>query len=143
MTTARSYRRRTVIVDRTFQFRFVGVLLALLFVLTFGALVSVYLALWYTLYTFELLNDSVTVSLFTTVGLMVALELLLIGPFVAWMGILLTHRVSGPLVRIQAALSQMRKGKFDVHLTLRKGDALVELAESVNQLTASLRDRTT
>jgi len=143
MTTARSYRRRTVIVDRTFQFRFVGVLLALLFVLTFGALVSVYLALWYTLYTFELLNDSVTVSLFTTVGLMVALELLLIGPFVAWMGILLTHRVSGPLVRIQAALSQMREGQFDVHLTLRKGDALVELAESVNRLAASLRDRTT
>ena len=141
MASARPYRRRQLIVDRSFQFRFVGVLLAVLCVLTVAALAGVYFALWMTLYTFELLHDPVSVSLFTTVGLLVALELLVIAPFVAWLGIVLTHKVAGPLVRIQAALSQMTEGKFDIHITLRKGDALVELAEAINRLAAYLRSR--
>lgn len=138
---ARLYRRSQLIVDRSFQFRFVGVMLAALCVLTMAALAGVYFALWLTLYTFELLRDPVAVSLFTTVGLLVALEFLVIAPFVAWFGIVLTHKVAGPLVRIHAALSQMSEGKFDVHITLRKGDALMDLAEAVNRLAACLRSR--
>lgn len=136
-------RRRQWIVNRAFQFRFVGMAIVVLCLLTIVALAAVYAALWTTLNVFELLDDPVAVSLFTMVGLIVTLQLLVILPFVVWFGILLTHRVVGPLVRIQAAIAQMAAGDFNVHIKLRKSDALPELAEAINRLAASLRQRAT
>ena len=140
-THVRQYRRRQLVVNRRFQYQFIAIMLMVLLLLTAAALAGVYYALQMTLQIFELLNDPVTVSLFTMVGLCVAMELLIIAPFVAWIGVLLTHRVAGPMVRIQAALNRMAEGHHDIHLTLRKGDALRELADAVNRLAASLRER--
>ena len=67
--------------------------------------------------------------------------MLVVAPFAVLVGVLLTHRVAGPLVRIQAALEQMSKGDYQVQLTLRPGDSLSELADHVNQLAAILRRR--
>ena len=135
------YRRRRLIVNRPLQFRFVGVMLLFFCVLTVVTLLGLYFALWLTLYTFNLLHDPVIVSLFTTTGMILAFELLLLGPLVIWMGLWLTHKVAGPLVRIRPALEQMEQGRFDTRLSLRKGDALVELADDVNRLAESLRSR--
>jgi len=57
------------------------------------------------------------------------------------LGIVLTHKVAGPLIRIQAALVRMTHGDYDVNLRLRRADALVELAEGINRLAESLRTR--
>lgn len=136
---SRPYRRRQLIVDRPFQFRFVGTMVLFfcaLIVLTLGA---IYVALWGTLYTFELLHDETVVALCTTAGLVLALELLLLTPPLVWVGVLLTHKVVGPLVRIRAALAQLEAGHYEIHVTLRKGDQLLELADDINRLAASLR----
>ena len=139
--SARSYRRRQLIVNRPLQYRFIGAMLVILLVLSGIGLASVYVTLWTTLQAFGLEHDAVTVALFTTVGWSLALEFLIVAPFVIWMGVLLTHKVAGPLVRIQAALTRMTNGNYDVHLQLRKLDALKELAEGINRLAASLRAR--
>ena len=138
-TTQRTYRRRHWLVNPSLQYRFIGVMLLVLLILTVGALGSVYLALWTTLRTFDLVREPLAVSQLTTVGLMVTFELLILAPVVVWIGIRLTHRVAGPLVRITAALQQLSSGDFNVYLKLRKGDSLVELAEAINHLAASLR----
>lgn len=140
-TSAHSYKRRQWIVNPPFQYRFIGVLLVMLLILTGGALLSVYLALWITLQTFGLGRESLAVSQLAMVGLLVTAELLLFAPIVVWFGIRWTHRVAGPLVRIHAALQQLASGDFNTHLTLRKGDSLVELADAINRLANSLRSR--
>ena len=116
-------------------------MLLVLFVLSFVALATVYLTLWVTLHTFELQHDPISVALFTTLGLSIALELLIVAPFIIWLGVILTHRIAGPLVRINASLVQMAAGNYDVKMQFRKGDLLGELAEGVNRLAASLRAR--
>ena len=138
-TAQRSYRRRRWVVNPPLQYRFIGIMLLVLLILTVGALASVYLALWMTLRTFEVANQPLAVAQLTTVGLMVTLELLLLAPIVVWIGIRLTHKVAGPLVRITAALQQLARGDFNVHLTLRRGDSLVELADAINALAATMR----
>ena len=138
---ARPYRRRQWLVNPALQYRFIGIMLMTLLLMTAGALGSVYAAIWSTLRTFELTTNPIAVAQLTTVGLVVTCELLLIAPLVVWIGIRWTHKVAGPLVRINAALQQMAQGSFDVHLKLRKGDSLVELAEAINVLAASLRAR--
>ena len=138
-SAARSYRRRQLIVDRPLQYRFIGAMLLILLALSGIGLATVYVTLWTTLRAFGLEHDAVMVALFTTVGWSLALEFLIVAPFVIWMGVLLTHKVAGPLVRIQAALNRITNGNYDVHLQLRKLDALKDLAEDINRLAASLR----
>ena len=137
----RSYKRRQWIVNPPFQYRFIGILLLVLFMLTVGALFSVYMALWTTLKTYGLTEDPLAVSLLTTVGLVATLELLLIAPVVILIGVRLTHKIAGPLVRINAALLKLAQGDYGVHITLRRGDSLVEVAEAVNRLATALRTR--
>jgi signal transduction histidine kinase len=130
-----------LVVNPPVQYRFVGIMLAVLFVLTVGCLGSVYLALWTTMRTYDVGQDPFAVAQLSSVGLMVTVQVLLLAPIVVWVGLTLTHRLVGPLVRIQAALQQMAQGRYDIHLTLRKGDSLTELAELVNGLAATLRSR--
>ena len=140
-TKPRSNRRRKVLVDRPFQLKFVSITLLFLSLLTVATLAGIYWAMWATLYTFQVLDDPVTISLFTTAGVVVALELLLLAPFLIWVVILLTHKVAGPLIRINAAIAQMAEGNYNVHLALRKGDAMTELANSINRLAARLHSQ--
>ena len=139
--THHPYQRRHWVVNPSFQYRFIGIMLLVLLLMTVGALASVYFALWTTLRTFELAREPLAVAQLTTVGLMVTLELLLLAPVVVWIGVRLTHKVAGPLVRITAALQQMARGDFHISLKLRKGDSLVELAEAINSLSETLRSR--
>lgn len=136
-----AYHRRQWVVNRRLQFRFVGMLMACYIVLVVLTLAGMYGALWLTLYTFDLLGDPTYVSLFTTAGLILALELLLLAPPVIFMGIWLTHKVAGPMVRICAVLERMARGHLETRITLRKGDALVEVAEGINRLADALQKK--
>src|SRR3989338_7239461 len=140
-TEHRPYRRQHWLVNRGLQFRFVRAMLLVLLLMALAAVLGVYLALWFTLYSFELLQDTYLVALFTTVSWTVVLELIVLVPIVSWFGVRITHQVAGPLVRIRAAIADMVQGRFDIHIRLRKGDTLTELAEDINRLAESLRNR--
>lgn len=137
----RRYQRKQWLVNPPLQYQFIGVLLFVLLILTIGALASVYFALWVTLRTYGLSDNPVAVAQLTTVGLLVTLELLVFAPFVVWLGLRMTHKIAGPLVRILSVLRQMIAGDYSQRITLRKGDSLVELAEAMNALAESLRAR--
>ena len=133
------HQRRQWLVNPPLQYQFIGILLLVLLVLTVGALASVYFALWLTLKTFGMSDNTLAIAQMTTVGLLVTLELFVLAPFVIWLGLRMTHRIAGPLVRILAALQQMSLGNFNQHITLRKNDSLIELADAVNRLGEALR----
>lgn len=140
-STQERYRRRRWIVNLPLQWRFVRALLFVIGLMTTAAMIAVYVAIRVTLSSFELARDPVMIAIFSTMGWTIVIELLVLVPLVFCMGILLSHKVAGPLVRIQAALKQMESGEYNIHIKLRKGDALVELAEMVNHLAESLRRR--
>ena len=140
-SSGKRYQRTQWLVNPPLQYQFIGILLLVLLILTIGALASVYFALWLTLKTYGMTDNPVAVAQLTTVGLLVTLELLILAPFVIWLGLRMTHRIAGPLVRILAGLQQMSLGNFDQRMTLRKGDSLVELADAVNTLAENLRSR--
>ena len=132
--SARSYHRRRLLVNRTLQLPFVRAWIIVLFAMSAATLVAVFIAIRLTLATYELSNDALAAGLFNTVFWFVMVELVVLIPFVVWLGVWLTHRVAGPLVRIQAALAQMVAGDYQVQLRLRKGDMLQDLAEAINRL---------
>mgnify|MGYP003394692249 CR=1 FL=1 len=134
-------RRRRLIVDRAIQLPFVKALVLVLCVVTAACLAAVFLAVRITLSTYELANDALIVALLNTVFWLVMVELVVLLPFVIWFGVWVTHKVAGPLVRIQAALAQMSRGDYQVHMRLRKGDRLMDLAELINRLAEEIRRR--
>lgn len=51
------------------------------------------------------------------------------------------HPIAGPLYRIEKELKEVGKGNLTLHLRLRKGDELKELAEVINSMVADLNAR--
>ena len=137
----RPYRRRRLLVNRSLQFPFVNAMVLALCVMAAACLAAVFLAVRITLSTYELSSDALIVALFNTVFWLVMVETAVIIPFVIWFGIWLTHKVAGPLVRIQAALAQMSRGDAPAQVRLRKGDMLTDLAEAINRLAGEIRRR--
>lgn len=52
-----------------------------------------------------------------------------------------SHFVAGPIYRFQKTLQEMRDGKLNIHVQLRKNDELKDIADLFNQALSSLRNR--
>lgn len=80
-------------------------------------------------------SDQVLVWSLVAFGVLLALVL-------SAYGIVLTHKVAGPLFKVQTYLDRMRDGKLGVIYNLRKGDELVEFFEHFKRAHESLRKLT-
>ena len=62
-------------------------------------------------------------------------------PALFYGALIFSHRIAGPLPKIYRTLEEIGKGNFDIHLTLRKKDELVELADHINRMASKLKER--
>lgn len=72
-----------------------------------------------------------------TVGMVAVGLILLVG--ITLYGIVMTHRVAGPLYKISLYLNKLRDGRYDTVYNLRKGDQLVAFYEQFKRAHAGLR----
>jgi Na+/H+ antiporter NhaC len=80
-------------------------------------------------------NDKILMIILVSFGFVLSLVL-------AGYGIVLTHKVAGPLHKITGHLDQIRDGKIGVVYNLRKGDQLVDFFEHFKGAHDALRERT-
>ena len=137
----RAFRRRQWIVWPAYQWKLTALILTAILVSNLLTLSLVVYAAWDTLRDLELLQETIFVDFLRIVAWMVVVELAIIVPLVIADGIYLSHKIVGPLGRLKTALDQMSQGNVDIQLTLRRGDVLLGLAESINRLAAFLRAR--
>jgi len=124
------YRRKIKVVDNVFQYRTIAVLLLIvvcgLAAFTGGALLVSALARTQGI----VLPRERLLLMFQPILLKdIVIMLLLI---VA--GIFLTHRIAGPVFRVQSDIDRVLAGEKDVRVRFRRHDAFPELAEKVNKL---------
>jgi signal transduction histidine kinase len=79
------------------------------------------------------------IAIINTVNFRILLSLLLITPIVTIIGIFLSHKIAGPIYRMEKFLGDMAAGNFSSRITLRKGDELVSVADKINVLNESLK----
>ena len=72
-------------------------------------------------------------------ALVVLLALLVVG--VGFAGIVVTHRVAGPIYKMKRQLKELGDGNYRVPYPLRKGDELVDFFEEFRTMVKQLRDR--
>ncbi|UCH12851.1 MAG: hypothetical protein JSW18_02635 [Candidatus Omnitrophota bacterium] len=135
------HKRRRYIVKRLFQLKYIGIIL--LFIL-----LTIFLAGAITYYTiFPYLSEKLAnvypqsrlISILAVSNLRLFYASLALIPIAVWIGIALSHKIAGPLYRLENILLDMARGNMAEDIRLRKGDELKSLADAINKVTASLR----
>lgn len=137
----RPWYRREYLVDRRYQLRFVTRLfLVVLVVAVTAAFVSSALVWKHLSQTDQGASLWATVCL-VSISATLLVELLIAIPLIFLLGIRQSHRIVGPMKRIRKGLEALGRGEYGHRVTLRKGDALEELAEWINQASEALEKR--
>ncbi len=134
-------RRRRYIVKPAFQLRYVGIILITVFIVA-GICISATYFLSFILLGEKLANvypQGRLVATLKEINLIIIFCVLLLTPFIAVIGILLSHRIAGPAYRIEKTLKEIGKGNFDIHIELRKHDELTGIAKAINDMTSDLK----
>ena len=134
------FKRKQFIVARGFQVKYAGVILLLMFLTAGFCSYAIY---YTTMISFgdKLANvypQGQLVSIVNSVNFRILISIIVISPLVGCLGIYLSHKIAGPIYRIEKSLSTMAAGDLSSHITLRRGDEMISLADSVNRLTDSL-----
>lgn len=67
-----------------------------------------------------------------------SVSILLLVPVVVAVGIVLTHRIAGPIYRFRQYLGSVARGEQSQPCRIRKGDHLQDLCDVINEATAPL-----
>lgn len=132
-------RKRRIIVERDFQYRF-----TLQLALVGGGLLLLYggLLLFMVRHSYGQLIDTALLQFPAEVsrlrteyrflsGLLLGVIVLSLG-FLFFLGLLLTHRIAGPLLALQNRFRDFAEGQRPIRLQLREGDEMQHLARIFN-----------
>ncbi len=144
--TARpKFKRKQYLVAKKFQLKYVGLILLLMFLT--AALCS-----YVVYYTSMLMMGAKLANVYPqgrllyivkAVNFRILLSVILVTPLVGVMGIFLSHRIAGPIYRMEKFLRNMADGDFSSRLVLRQNDELKNLADGINYLSDSLKSTIT
>jgi methyl-accepting chemotaxis protein len=132
-------RRRSLLIDKKFQSKFIAVGLATTVALVLGIFI-----LWFSSHTGQPAEPAGGAPSPTlTPGFVILLIFILVLVIVTVMyGLRFSHRVVGPIFAFNRHMNWIREGNFTRDLKLREGDEFEHLAETFNAMQSSLRRRT-
>jgi hypothetical protein len=136
--TKTTWRRRTYIIDREFQYRYMTTWI----LMTLGFVGVNALVLYWSARSMELRPGSEIVlehlAFIMRAGGYFVICLTL---FLACLFLLMSHRIAGPAYRICKCLERLAKGDYGFDVRLRKRDYLKNVADGMNAMILQLRDR--
>lgn len=145
MTEKPPCKRRTVFIQPAFQGRFIAWMLAMIVV--FGVCSA---AILYFLLASDLENETRAAHLriidtWQKLGLSIilanAMSAIFIGISVTVVVLYISHKIAGPMYRLQILFKEVGRGNLDISVRLRDKDQLQELANSFDEMLADLRQR--
>jgi methyl-accepting chemotaxis protein len=139
---AKPFRRTKYLIAARFQMKYVGLVLLIMF-LTF-TLCSI--VIYFTMMGFmgeklaRVYPQGRLIYLLNVANLRMILTVLLLSPLIFILGIFLSHRIAGPIYRMEKFLKGVSVGDVSTRITLRKKDELVTLADSMNSVADSIQE---
>lgn len=136
------FKRRRYFVAKRFQLKYVSLILLLMFLT--AALCSY--VVYYT--SMLLMGEKLAnvypqgrlVHIMKIVNFRILLSLIFVSPLVVVIGIFLSHRIAGPINRMEKFLSGIAQGNLTGQLVLRRKDELIAIADGINYLVDNLRE---
>ena len=130
-------KRRIRVIDGRLQYRMIAVSLSLVLagLLVFAALTGVYYLAMH-----KAAGGGTRPELLLSILPPLLVNDLAIMVLVIIVGIFTTHRIAGPIYRMESDIERTLSGEQGVRVRLRTGDAFPDLAEKVNQLIERIDD---
>lgn len=136
-------RRKTILVKKQFQFLYVGYVLFFVVLVAFVSGATVFITL------FSMLGEKLSgiypegrlVSILGKTMFILGRNILILAPVVIFIALVVSHRIAGPLIRIERIIDEIGRGNFKARLTLRKNDQLKEIAEAINRMSELLQSK--
>lgn len=138
---APKFKRTKYWVSGRFQGKYVGIILLLTFLI---AVMCSYVVYYTSMIAFgeklaSIYPQGRLVSIVNDINIRIMLSVVLVAPLVALVGIYLSHKIAGPIFRMERFMDDMASGNFTGKLVLRKGDELLRLADAINRLSESMK----
>lgn len=138
--SARSIFRRRYIIKKGLQFRYIGIVFALALLASIVTGYTVFATGW------ALLGERLAsvypqgrlIYVFRAANMALMKNLLLISPLIFILALLFSHKIAGPVYRIEKTLYEISKGNLALKIKLRRRDELQDLADTINIMTGSL-----
>lgn len=131
-------QRKIFLINKRFQFKytaiFVGILILMVILVEWDIYYAIKTMLQKVFLTEELRHD------LTAFHFLVAVKFFIFMVFIAFMSIYFSHRIAGPVYRLEKNLLNMiSEGDLTKQFCLREKDELKELADALNTMTSNLR----
>ncbi len=135
------YARKQALVDRGYQLRFAARLFGVVLAVAVGSSLVSSVLVWQNMHLPEQESNPLVVVALVAIASTLLIELLLAIPLISLLGIRQSHRIVGPMHRIMRTLEAIGQGDFSQRVQLRQGDALEDLARSINKMAEALQKR--
>lgn len=135
------YKRKQFLVDHAYQLKFATHIFLIVFAVAISGTLVASALIQANMYRPDLGEQSYTIVALIAIATTLIVQLLLAIPLVLYLGIRQSHRVIGPMKRMIKMLAAIGQGNFSQHITLREGDALEDIAKSINQMAEDLQKR--
>jgi methyl-accepting chemotaxis protein len=129
------YKRRIYLINKPLQFKYLFVILSTILI-TIGV---VYFTTFYVIWD-NVINEFFFVpeaakkmgDIFVKTSELLIAPILLLTAIFSAVSIFISHKVAGPLYRIERVAEELGKGNLDLQVRFRKGDELHYLADKLN-----------
>jgi len=135
MTETQKHQRRTVLVKKSLQLKYIAVILVSAVAVTLIASSDTF----YTMYRITLLDNPSLAPLLHQIWSMLVVKLALFFGIVSMLALLFSHRLAGPIYRFEKSAQAVAGGDLTHRVSLRTGDELLDLQEEFNGMVASLQ----
>ncbi len=133
-------KRLHYLINKKFQLKYAATAFVLMFLVAVVLIVTAYYSGWVPLVkklSAVYPQGMLTMILRRLVWQLAAAFLLLV-PVIIAASIYLSHKIAGPLVRVEKAARDIAGGNLQIRVKLRKKDSLQELAQAINEITESV-----
>ena len=138
-----SNRRSNILPHKDLQYKIVIqiLLVALMGIVLVGGIV--YLVIWNVLTSTEYATGHLTIfQVFNRVHNILFAAIPLAVALIIWLGLFISHRIAGPLVRLNHGLRGLSEGQWPKHpMKFRKGDEHHHLAEGFNCMVEKMKSQ--
>ena len=140
MNRVKKKKRVQYLPNKKFQLKYAATAFILMFLVAVVLIVTGYYSGWVPLV--EKLSAVYPQGMLTIILRRLSLQLiavfLLLVPAIITASIYLSHKIAGPLVRIEKIARDIAGGNFQIRIKLRKKDELQGLAQTINRITENV-----
>lgn len=134
---AKLERRKRYFIKRELQSRYLKLILVAIILPTFLFSACLYYLIFYLMAEQLGVPESIAYNLAPVlhkINLILLIGLPLISIAILFWGLVMSHRIAGPVYRLEKDLERIDKGDFSWRIRLRKKDELGSIAEGINKL---------